>query len=276
MNVWLFSALFEGHALRSVCMECVLSRSETALPQTTLPLSFWHFSTGLESLHWLYWPLDQILVWSEALGGGAYKIHSCPSKAKLSVSKASIARGEMLIIAISLPSVGKEAVFIAHWVHFWGGKKEGSVVFMTDSVNTGHGTKKGVLKSSLLFREIPVWRVIQRKTWRVLHSEFCPLWTSIVFPPTLFSLKLIFGSLSGPSCVGRVTKGMYIFFHCCRKLLLCSSAFNSFLQPQKCCAKRAKGGCALALPAMRQLILTSTWIEMSGYCQFSNRINCCG
>lgn len=135
--MWLFSALFEGRALRSVCMECVLSRSETALPQRTLPLSFWHFSTGLEGLHWLYWPSDQILVWSEALGGGAYKIHSCA----LSVSKASIARGEMLIIAISLTSVGK-AEFIAHWVLFSGGKKGESVVFMTDSVNATHGTEK--------------------------------------------------------------------------------------------------------------------------------------
>lgn len=39
---------------------------------------------------------------------------------------------------------------------------------------------------------------------------------------------------------------------------------------------RAKGGCALALPAARQLILTSTWIEMCGCCQFSKRINFCG
>lgn len=132
--------------------------------------------------------------------------------------------------------------------------------------------RKGVLKSLLLFREIPIWRVIQHKTWRVFHSEFCPLWTSIVFPPPLFSLKLIFGSLSGPSCVGRVTKAMYVSFHCCRKLLFCLSAFDSFLQPQKCCAKRAKGGCALALPATRQMILTSTWIERNWCCQFSNRI----
>lgn len=68
--------------------------------------------------------------------------------------------------------------------------EEGSVVFVIDSVNTEHGTEEAMLKSSLLFREIPVWRVIKNKTWRVLHSVFCPLWTSILFPPPLFGFKI--------------------------------------------------------------------------------------
>lgn len=36
------------------------------------------------------------------------------------------------------------------------GREEGSVVFVIDSVNTAHGTEEAVLKSSFLFREVPV------------------------------------------------------------------------------------------------------------------------
>lgn len=128
MNGWLFSALFEGRALRSVCVECAISRSEIHSSPPNNPSSLlpaFQYRSG-KNLLWLYWPSYQILLWSEALEGAACKIHSCPSKAKLSVSKASIARGEMLIIATSLTSVGKEDEFTAHWDGLFsvGGKGE--------------------------------------------------------------------------------------------------------------------------------------------------------
>lgn len=132
----------------------------------------------------------------------------------------------MLVIAISMTSMGKDTELTesAETGSFWGGKKALSVVFMADSVNTAHGTKEAVLKSLLLFRDLKGHPTLKLEEFSLLNSA--PFELPLYFPHLYSVLKLIFCSLSGPSCAGTLTRGMYIFFHCCRKLLLCFSAFR--------------------------------------------------
>lgn len=97
-----FCSLLEAGALRSDPWHvCSVGQWQTAVTQKG------SHCPGLENLHRLCWTLGRMLIswldstWKRILAA-AYKIHSCPNKAKLLISGASVARGEMLVIAVTV------------------------------------------------------------------------------------------------------------------------------------------------------------------------------
>lgn len=115
---------------------------------------------------------------------------------------------------------------------------------------------------------------IKFEEFSILNSA--PFKLPFYFPHLCSVLKSIFGPLSGPFCVGRVTKGIYIFF----PLLQEAAVVLKHFQIVSCNHRSVvqwEQRVGVPLPFLLQdSWSTSTWIERSGCCQFSKRINCCG